>query len=316
VYHFRPFRNSDPPRLAEIWRSQPPQRGMMQPVSAGLLEQFVFSKPYFDREGLIVAVHDGVPVGFVHAGFGPNDQHTSVSTDDGTVYMLLLRNDHRDPALADELLSRGEAYLRDRGAKVLYAGGIHPINGFYLGIYGGSELPGVLATDPMLPDACRRNHYREIDQVVVLRRDLGRFRLPISREQRQLRREVMCVEHYTPLAADWWEACTMATFERLRFGLRRYDSDEMVANVWFWDIEPLSSSWGIPTAGMYDLYVAPDWRRHGYATYLLGEAFYRLRARGIMQIEAQTMRTNTPAVAMYQKNGFAEVDHGMVFRKE
>lgn len=316
MYHFRPFRNSDPPRLAEIWRSQPPQRGMLQPVSAGLLEQFVFSRPYFDREGLIVAVHDGVPVGFAHAGFGPDEQQSAVSTDDGTTYMLLLRSDHRDPALADELLARSEGYLRDRGAKVMYAGGIYPLNGFYLGLYGGSELPGVLSTDVMLPEACHRNGYREVDQVVVLRRDLGRFRLPVSREQRRLRREVMCIEHYSPAAASWWDACTVAAFERLHFGLRRYDSDEVVANVWFWDIEPLSSCWGIPAAGMFDLHVAPNWRRHGYATYLLSEAFYRIRARGVMLIEAQTMRSNTPAIAMYEKIGFTEVDYGTVFRKE
>ncbi len=288
----------------------------MQPVSAGLLEQFVFSKPYFDREGLIVAVHDGTPVGFVHAGFGPNEEHTAVATDDGTTYMLLMRGDHRHPDLADELLARSESYLRDRSAKVIYAGGIYPLNGFYLGLYGGSELPGVLSTDVTLTDTCRRNGYREVDQVVVLQRDLGRFRLPVSREQRRLRREVMCVEHYAPAADNWWEACTMAASERLHFGLRRYDSDEAVADVWFWDIEPLSSSWGIPTAGMFDLHVAPNWRRRGFSTYVLSEAFYRLRARGVVLIEAQTMRTNTPAVALYDRIGFTEVDHGTVFRKE
>ena len=44
--------------MAEIWRDQPPQRGLMQPVTAGILEQFVFSKPYFDPDGLIVALSD------------------------------------------------------------------------------------------------------------------------------------------------------------------------------------------------------------------------------------------------------------------
>ncbi len=53
--YFRPFRNSDPPLLADVWRSQPSQRGLMQPMSAALLEQLVLSKPVFEREGLIVA---------------------------------------------------------------------------------------------------------------------------------------------------------------------------------------------------------------------------------------------------------------------
>ena len=69
-----------------------------------LLEQFVFSKPYFDPAGLIVALRDGRPVGFVHAGFGPNDEGTALSTEMGTTYLLMLEGGVNDAALADELL--------------------------------------------------------------------------------------------------------------------------------------------------------------------------------------------------------------------
>ena len=85
----------------------------------------------------------------MHAGFGANDEQTALSTDIGTTYQLMLRADHRnDHAWPTSCLTRSEAYLRDRGAKVIYAGGIRPLNAFYLGLYGGSELPGVLAGDP------------------------------------------------------------------------------------------------------------------------------------------------------------------------
>jgi hypothetical protein len=184
VYQFRPFRNSDPPRLVEIWRDQPPQRGLLQPVSATLLDQFVFAKPYFDPAGLIVATHGDQAVGFVHAGFGPNDAETEIDTEIGTTYLLMLRSGARHDELADELLARAEAYLRDRGAKVIYAGGIRPLNGFYLGLYGGSELPGVLVSDPVLNTAVVRNGYREIDKVIVLRLELVNYRQPFTRSQR------------------------------------------------------------------------------------------------------------------------------------
>ena len=315
MYEFRPFSNSDPPRLAEIWRSQPPQRGVMQPMSATLLEQFVFSKPYFDREGLIVAVHERRPIGFVHAGFGPNEEHTALSTDLGTTHLLMLHSDCADAALADELLARSEVYLEDRGAKVLYAGGIRPLDGFYLGLYGGSEIPGVLATDPALGDAARRHGYREIDRVLVLRRDLGRIRPAVTWEQRRLRRVAACREQYAPAPGSWWDACTSGAFERLNFYLENPGNSQPLAGVSFWDIEPLSTGWRVPTAGMFDLHVTPEARRQGLATYLLGEAFTRLRNRGIVLVEAQTMRGNTPALAMYQKLGFETVDHGYVFRK-
>jgi ribosomal protein S18 acetylase RimI-like enzyme len=316
VYQFRPFSNLDPPRIAEIWRDQPPQRGLMQPVTAGLLEQLVFSKPYFDPNGLIVALDDTVPVGFVHAGFGANEEQTGIATDLGTTYQLMLRADQRDEALADELLRRAEAYLRGRGAKVIYAGGIRPLNAFYLGLYGGSELPGVLVTDPVLNAAYLRNGYREIDRVNILQLELARYRPPITRTQRQLRRELSLREIYSPPAGSWWEVCTIGEFEQLRFSLAMTGSERPLAEVDFWDIEPLSTCWGVATAGMFDLRVADDRRRQGLATFLLGEAFERLRGRGIVLVEAQTMQHNQPALALYAKLGFAKVDEGVVYRKD
>jgi ribosomal protein S18 acetylase RimI-like enzyme len=89
-----------------------------------------------------------------------------------------------------------------------------------------------------------------------------------------------------------------------------------VASAWLWDVEPLSTSWGVPTAGMYDLEVNADRRQQGLATFLLTEAFQRLRNRGIVRVEAQTMQHNTPAVRLYEKLGFNRVDEGIVYRKE
>jgi ribosomal protein S18 acetylase RimI-like enzyme len=316
VYQFRPFLNSDPPRLAEIWRDQPSQRGLMQSISAALLEQMVFSKPYFDPQGLIIAFENDRAVGFVHAGFGPNEELNSISTEDGTTYQLMLRADRPDEALADELLSRGEAYLRERGAKVIYSGGIRPFNAFYVGLYGGSELPGVLASNTVWNAACARNGYREIDRVHVLEIDLSAYRPPVTREQRQLRREMTTNEVYAPPTRSWWEACTVGDFERLRLSVNASGENESLATVDFWDIEPLSTGWGLTTVGMLDLHVAVARRRQGLATFLLSEAFTRLHNRGIARVEAQTMQHNAPALALYEKLGFAQVDEGVVFRKE
>jgi ribosomal protein S18 acetylase RimI-like enzyme len=316
VYTFRPFRNSDPPRLAEIWRDQPPQRGLMQPVTAAVLEQLVLSKPYFDPDGLILAFADDKPAGFIHAGFGASDEQATIDTDTGTTYLMMLSAGFRDKALADELLVRAENYLRGRGAKIIYAGGIRPHNAFYLGLYGGSELPGILTSDPVMHDACRRAGYREIDRVQVLQLDLAGYRPAFSRSQRQLGRELTLTEVASPATATWWEACTTCAFERIHFSLSAVSGGGRLASVGFWDIEPLSTSWGAPTAGMLDLEVGAQRRRQGVATFLLNEAFQRLRSRGVMRVEAQTMQQNLPALALYEKLGFKKVDEGVVYRKE
>ena len=70
---YRIFRNSDPPHLADIWRTHAGRRGLMQPMTAALLEELVLSKPYFDPQGLIVATDGNHPVGFAHAAFGPTE---------------------------------------------------------------------------------------------------------------------------------------------------------------------------------------------------------------------------------------------------
>jgi len=315
VYQFRTFRNSDPPRIAEIWRDQPPQRGVMQPVTASLLEQLVFSKPYFDPEGMIVLLSDDSPIGFVHAGFGANDDKSGLETESGTTYQLMMRADRRNDALADELLRRAEDYLRRRGAKVLYGGGIRPLNAFYLGLYGGSELPGVLVGDHVLGATCLRNGYREIDRVQILQLELAQFRPPVSRSLRQLRRELSSSEIYCPPSRTRWEAYTIGDFERLRFSLAAAGGKSL-ADVDFWDIEPLSTRWNAATAGMFDLRVNTDRRRQGLATFLLVDAFERLRSRGIVLVEAQTMQNNAPALALYAKLGFTKIDEGVVYRKD
>ena len=234
----------------------------------------------------------------------------------GTTYLLMLHSDHRDAAVADELLLRSEAYLQDRGAKVIYGGGIRPLNAFYLGLYGGSELPGIFATDIVFLDACPPQR-------------LSRNRSGARACSASLRSSAWpsagsngaCVAprsatRATPLRQD--PGGKPAPPVRSNDSNSRCKTPPMVqplSSVGFWDIEPLSTGWGAATAGMFDLHVSPEARRQGLATFLLGEAFNRLRDRGIVLVEAQTMRGNTPALAMYQKLGFQTVDSGYVFRK-
>ncbi|MFV2070418.1 MAG: GNAT family N-acetyltransferase [Pirellulales bacterium] len=315
MYCLRPFRNTDPPHLAEIWRSQPPQRGMLQPVSAPLLEYSVFSKMHFDREGLIVATKDGVPVGFVHAGFGPNEDCSSIDTSMGTTLLLMMRDGMEDDVLADRLLAASEDYLRSRGASVLYAGGLKPLNSFYLGLYGGSEIPGVLHSNNLLRDACLRHGYSESAKVTIQHCDLAQFRPLVTRKVRQLRFNTRVSETADPSADNWWEACVWGSHERDRFELIDKREDRVLAFASFWDVQPLSMSWGVCTAGLSELYVEPDCRRQGCASLLLNEAFRMLRRRGVSTVEAQTMATNDAANAFYAALDFSEVDHGLVYRK-
>ncbi|MBX9585571.1 MAG: GNAT family N-acetyltransferase, partial [Gemmataceae bacterium] len=71
---FRRFRNTDPPALADVWNESHTARGAYPLRTPALLERWVFSKTYFDHDGLIVAEDGGRVVGYALAGFAPTPE--------------------------------------------------------------------------------------------------------------------------------------------------------------------------------------------------------------------------------------------------
>jgi GNAT superfamily N-acetyltransferase len=313
---YRSFRNTDPPAMAAIWRSRAGQPGLIEPVSVDLLEQSVFGRLHFDYAGLIFAFEEGRPVGFAHAAFGPNARRTGICTERGVICVLLVRPDGREADVAEGLLERCEAYLRRRGAKTLYGGAVRPLNPFYLGLYGGSELPGVLEHDTVARDVYRSHGYQEVDRTVLFRLQLDGFRPPVGRRQVELRRRMMVQMKMDPRARDWWEACITADFDLARFEVAPRGSSDVYASATFRGMEPKASSAPGRAAGLLDLEVAPEHRRQGLATFLLTEAFRQLDRQGVAVVEAQATLRNPPSVALCRKLGMEETGRGIVFRKE
>lgn len=316
VIRYRPFRNTDPPLLAEIWRAQPSLRGLMQPMSVAILDRHVLSKPYFDRLGLIVALDDDRPVGFVHAGFGPTTDWQDISIQRGVTCMLMVMPHARHAEIARELLTQSEDYLIRRGAKTLYGGCIEPLNPYYLGLYGGSELPGILAPHEELVNLFSGMGYREVERTIIMHRQTAGFRPVIDRTQMFARKKFRVEMVPDPSADTWWEACTTGLTNRVRFELVPKTGGAAAAVATFWDLEPLASSWGVRAMGLMRMSTVPSERRQGLATLLLGECVRQLQAQGIEQIELQCMAQNEAAIKLYHKHGFAQVDSGIVFLKD
>jgi GNAT superfamily N-acetyltransferase len=313
---FRQFRNSDPPQLAEIWRTRSGLRGYAQPMTATLFDRMVLSKPYFDQAGLVVATDQDRAVGFAHAGFGPTDDESTISTEIGASILAVVIPHADEAAIAAELIARCEAYLRKCGAKVLYGGGIRPLNAFYVGLYGGSELPGILDSDAQHQGFFRAAGYREIDRTIVLHRELAEFRPVVDRQQIQLRRRVRTEVACDPPLRTWWEACTLGDFTRLEYRLMMVGEIEPVAKATLVDMETFSHTWGARTAGLVDVWVEERHRRQGIGLSLIGEVLREASEQGFGLVEVQTMEHNSAARAMYQKLEFERIDGGSVFRKE
>jgi len=313
---YRTFHNTDPPVLTALWRSRAGQPGLMQPVSCDLLEQLVFAKLYFDYAGLVVAREDGQPVGFAHAGFGPNQPRDRISTECGVVCLTLVRPDCANPAVAEGLLQYCEQYLQRRGAKVLYGGGIQPLCPFYLGLYGGSELPGVLDSDTVARQLFRVHGYQEIDRTLIMQREVGGFEALVDRRQMEIRRRMIVEVTVDPPSRTWWEECTLGEFDLTRYAVVPRGGGSPVAWAVFRNMQPTGSGGIGRAAGLLELYVEESIRRRGLAVFLLSEIFRQFLREGIVLVETQAMQHNVAAVGLLRKLGFQQIDQGSVFRKE
>jgi GNAT superfamily N-acetyltransferase len=313
---YRPFLYTDPPLLAELWRSCSERHSLIQPLTIAEFEQLVLSKPYFDRKGLIVAVENGRPVGFAHAGFGPTEDEDSLSTELGVTSVVVVRPEEDQARIAEELLVRTENYLVARGAKVLYGGSVRPLNPFYLGLYGGSEQPGVLDSDPLMQRLFLTHDYREVDRTLVFQRTLADFRAPIDRNQMQVRRSTLVAIVHEPPTKTWWEACTIGEFERVEFQLLDRALGKQLASATLRTMEYAAGNPGIRASGLVDVSVASDALHQGLATFLVSEALKELAHQGVGLIEAQTMSRNSAAIGLYEKLGFKRTDSGAVYRKQ
>jgi GNAT superfamily N-acetyltransferase len=314
MIEYRCFRNDDPPRLADVWRSAELGPCGFQPMTSAWLEACVFSKPYFDREGLHVASDGDRVVGFAHAAFGPNAERSAIDRSSGTTMLVVVVPHDRHEEIAAGLLDRCEAYLRLRGATTIMGGGTPQLGGFYLGLYGGSDLPGVLDSSPAMQAAFLRAGYVEAERIAVMRRPLAGFRPPVSRQHLALRRATTLRVIDEPARRSWWEAANTTGIALRRYELRD-DADVLLGSGSFWDMQPLATAWGVHATGLMRVDIDGDRRRLGYATFLLSEALHDLAQEGVAVAETHVSEAHEAAIKLFFKLGFEATGHGTVYRR-
>ena len=198
---------------------------------------------------------------------------------------------------------------------MIYGGGIRPLNAFYFGLYGGSEMPGVLETDRVAQAAYLARGYEEIDRTLVLTRDLATFEATVDRRQMQIRRQMVVEVAVDPPSRTWWEACILGEFDLTRFALVPRGGGPPAATATFRSTELTDTSSPGHVMALIDLVVAEAYRRRGLAIFLLSEAFRQFARQGITTVEAQAMQHNVAALGMYRKLNFQQIGQGSVFRK-
>jgi GNAT superfamily N-acetyltransferase len=301
--------------LAALWDAAFTGRGAARVYTAALLEQQVFAKPYFDPEGLIVA-EDGTAgvVGFAHAGFGPDINQSGVNRADGVISAVGVTPTHRRRGIGRDLFRRAEAYLRDRGSTSIQAGACWPRNPFYFGVYGGSELPGWLASDADAEPFVSRLGYVCHERVRVLHRDLTRPLRIADGRFAGIRRRYDLQAGDPKNLGTWWQECVFGLVEPQMFVLDDRTTGQQVASALAWEMEPFSERWHHAAVGILFFQVRPESRRAGVGKFFLTHILRTYQDQYFEVAEVQVHLPNEPALAFAQALEFAAVDEGRVYR--
>ncbi|MCI0638739.1 MAG: GNAT family N-acetyltransferase [Gemmataceae bacterium] len=312
MVQYRTFRNTDPPHLVEVWNEAFPGRGAVQLQNSTPLESFVFAKPIFDPEGLIVAEEDGVLLGFGHAGMA----HCDASPHVGVICMLGMRPSVRGRGVGTEILRRCEDYLGRRGATTIYAGPHWPYNPFYLGLYGGCDSPGFLTSDSFAEQFLTKHGYKVVRRTLVLQRVLDQAVRIIDTRFAPHRQRFQV--HIRPPRAfdDYWQECVLGFLEPVEVALVDRQKEKTAARTWHWEMEGFSRRWNRPAVGILGFEVAPEWRRQGVGKFLLSNVLRQVQEQFFEIVEVHLQDNNQHAIQFVKSLAFEHVDTGQVFLRE
>ena len=312
---YRSFLNTDTPHIVSIWKQQRKQRTLSETMFQDVFERCVLSKPFFENAGLILAEQDNVPLGFVHCGFGPNSDRSDLDRRRGIICLLLTISNESRTEVCDGLLEQAHEYFCNQGTETVSIGTDFPFSPFYLGLYGGSNVPGVLLENRRLLELMKRNGYQEQQQVLIMQRSLHDFRAVLDRRQTSVRRGYRIQFDQDPLPKTWWEACTLGNTNRSVFTLFDRKSSDVHGRISYWDMEPLARNWGVRAMGLFDCSIEPEARKAGLGTFLVSESLRHMQQQGISLVEAQVAEDNLPAISLFEKMGFESVNTGILLKR-
>lgn len=314
LIQYRPFHNTDPPKLAELWNFGRLGPGAAVEFCNDALE-LIFSEPYFDRRGMIVACDGDEVVGFAHAGFGSNAAGNDVSRETGVISTVLVRLDYRRRGIGRELVQRAEAYLREQGAREIYAGESGNRNPFYLGLYGGAECAGFLESDAAAGPFFESFGYVPAERYRLLRRDITLKKDPFDPRCVSIKRSMKFGVMDHPPDATWWWMTRHGRFESLTFALIPNNGGPPPAYVTCWGMELHAATRGQRIVGITNVQVSDRNRRKGYAKALLTEVIRRLRDDLVTHVEVTIRADDAPSLALFQSLAFEQQDAGVVYKK-
>ncbi len=230
------------------------RRGSFPLRTPAILERWVLSKPYFDPEGLIVAVDDADNnrvVGYALAGFGPNEELERAR-------LLARRHLLGCGALGDarkqlgaELVKKCEELPRPSAARRHYEPGrcgrtVRSVSASMAARTAPASWRPTPAADPFF----RSLGYEPAGTTLVFQKKLdapisipdARFGLLRKRYETQVMRAAT--------VPSWWHECVWGTLDPVEFRMvDKLANSFIAARAIVWELEGYNWRWGYPVCG-------------------------------------------------------------------
>ena len=259
---------------------------------------------------------DGTTCGFVHAGFGPDSTGMHLDFSNGILCQLRSLEIPQAAEIRTQLIKHACDYLASKGAERCYSASRFPYVPFYLGLYGGSRIPGVPQEDEALLETLQQDGFRQNDRILIFQRSLTGYRSTVDRQVMNVRRRFQVQSVVDPTPATWWENCMLGMAETYAFRLLDRTLQQAVGSVTFWEIQPLSTEWGVRSMGMCNLEVDHTLHQQGLGTFLVGQALTQLAQQSVGLCEVQVRESNYQSIKLFEKLGFEQVSHGLEMVKD
>ncbi len=315
MLHFRKFRNQDAPGITEVWNEALTGRGAPRLRHSSLLENYVFSKSYFEPKGLLVAADEKNIVGFAHNGFGPSADGAGLDRSTGVVSLLAVRPSYQRQGVGSELLKQSESYLTESGATKLLGGATWPAAPFYFGVYGGATFSGLLQSDPAGHPFLRKHGYVAGSNKAVFQRNLTEPLVVVDGRFAALRKR--CEVRIKPRTgvSTWFEECVLGSVELFEFVLEERLTQKPLACITVWEMDGIGYKWQMPAIGIVDMVVESGLRKQAMGKFLLYQMLRYLQEQFFGTAEVHIDSTNTFAIDMAKKFGFVQVDEAVAYSR-
>jgi len=315
MIEFRSFRNDDVPHIVQIWRSEPESWGVYRSVSPMLLEQYVFSRLYFDPASFLVAVDaQGQRLGFAHVTFCPGECAFTWDFSTAVISMVMVRPGADEDTLALQLIREAIAYGKRRGARRVWAGSRWSWGDFYRGLYASTNAVGILQSDTRRSRWFEASGFVATDRCCIYQVRTGALRPVVTRQHVMYRRHFRLQTLLDPMPRSWWEAHLVANQDTSLFRLVPVDHGPPVAEILYCDMEPLATQWGVHAAEVEHARTLVEPAEPHWTRYLLAESIKQWSQSGTHVVQATVDFQDQAEREFLEQIGFQLIDIG-VYRK-